>query len=70
MPQYELVVEQIPRYSAECAEIVLKCSLKNGDVLKRLGDAPNTFSVLLVGDSDNSLVFKQRLSYVLNGVSR
>lgn len=38
--------------------------MENGDVLNELTNAPKTFSVLLVGDADNTVVLKQRLSCV------
>ncbi|XP_062506983.1 probable ATP-dependent DNA helicase HFM1 isoform X2 [Corticium candelabrum] len=62
LPQYELIVEQIPKFSSENSEIVLKLKLRNRDYLKKLAAPPKTFAVLLVGDADNRIVFKQILS--------
>ncbi|XP_041847498.1 probable ATP-dependent DNA helicase HFM1 [Melanotaenia boesemani] len=62
LPKYEITVEQLPRYSSATAEIVVKVNLKNQVQLLCRRTAPDHHYVsLIIGNSDNSVVFLQRL---------
>ncbi|XP_057714214.1 probable ATP-dependent DNA helicase HFM1 isoform X2 [Corythoichthys intestinalis] len=63
LPKYELSLEQLPRYSSSIAEIVVKVTLKNQKLLMSKRTAPDHHYVsLLIGDSDNNCVFRQKLT--------
>ncbi|XP_040912221.1 probable ATP-dependent DNA helicase HFM1 [Toxotes jaculatrix] len=63
LPKYEVTLEQLPRYSCATAEIVVKVSLKNQAQLQSRRTAPDRHYVsLIIGDSDNNVVFLQKLT--------
>ncbi|XP_063795986.1 probable ATP-dependent DNA helicase HFM1 isoform X3 [Pseudophryne corroboree] len=62
LPKYELGIEQTSRYSPTVAEIVVTIMLKNFEQLQKRRTAPDFHHVtLIIGDSDNQVVFKQRI---------
>ncbi|XP_077580372.1 putative ATP-dependent DNA helicase HFM1 isoform X1 [Stigmatopora nigra] len=63
LPKYELTLEQLPRYSSSIAEVVVKVTLKNQELLQSKRTAPDHhYLSLLVGDSDNNCVFRQKFT--------
>ncbi|KAM7400961.1 hypothetical protein PAMA_005250 [Pampus argenteus] len=63
LPKYEVTLEQLPRYSCAVAEIVVKVILKNQAQLLSRRTSPNRHYVsLIIGDSDNNVVFLQKLT--------
>ncbi|XP_030258651.1 probable ATP-dependent DNA helicase HFM1 isoform X2 [Sparus aurata] len=63
LPKYEVTVEQHPKYSCAAAEIVVKVNLKNQAQLLSRRTAPNYHYVsLIIGNSDNTVVFHQKLT--------
>ncbi|XP_034558926.1 probable ATP-dependent DNA helicase HFM1 isoform X7 [Notolabrus celidotus] len=63
LPKYEVTLEQLPRYSCNTAEIVAKVKLKNQAQLLSRRTAPDHHYVsLVIGDSDNKVVFLQKLT--------
>ncbi|XP_068605031.1 probable ATP-dependent DNA helicase HFM1 [Brachionichthys hirsutus] len=63
LPKYEVTLEQLPRYSCETAEMVVKVNLNNQTELLSKRTAPNLHYVsLLIGNSDNTVVFLQKLT--------
>ncbi|XP_035525900.1 probable ATP-dependent DNA helicase HFM1 [Morone saxatilis] len=63
LPKYEVTLEQLPRYSCATAEIVVKVNLKNQAQLLSRRTAPDHHYVsLIIGNSDNTLVFLQKLT--------
>uniref|UniRef100_A0A3B4UBF4 DNA 3'-5' helicase n=1 Tax=Seriola dumerili TaxID=41447 RepID=A0A3B4UBF4_SERDU len=65
-PKYEVTLEQLPRYSCAIAEIVVKVNVKNQAQLLSRKTAPDHHYVsLIIGDSDNNVVFLQKLDLVL-----
>ncbi|KAM9789256.1 LOW QUALITY PROTEIN: putative ATP-dependent DNA helicase HFM1 [Neosynchiropus ocellatus] len=63
LPQYGLAIDQLPRYSSTTAEILVKVSLKNQAQLSTKRTAPDHHYIsLIVGDSDNNVVFLHKLS--------
>ncbi|XP_063742496.1 probable ATP-dependent DNA helicase HFM1 [Eleginops maclovinus] len=63
LPTYEVTLEQLPRYSCATAEIVVKVHLKNQAQLLSRKKAPDQHYVsLIIGNSDNTVVFLQKLS--------
>uniref|UniRef100_UPI003AAD2253 probable ATP-dependent DNA helicase HFM1 n=1 Tax=Centroberyx gerrardi TaxID=166262 RepID=UPI003AAD2253 len=63
LPKYEVSLEQLPRYSCATAEIVVKVNLKNQEQLLSKRTAPNHhYITLIIGDSDNTVVFLQKLT--------
>uniref|UniRef100_A0A3B3RIN2 DNA 3'-5' helicase n=1 Tax=Paramormyrops kingsleyae TaxID=1676925 RepID=A0A3B3RIN2_9TELE len=66
LPKYEVGLEQISRYSFSTAEIVVTVHLKNYEQLKNKRTAPNHhFVTLIIGDCDNSVVFIQKIDFLL-----
>uniref|UniRef100_A0A3Q3WGG6 DNA 3'-5' helicase n=1 Tax=Mola mola TaxID=94237 RepID=A0A3Q3WGG6_MOLML len=66
LPKYEVTLEQLARYSCATAEIVVKVSLKNQAQLLSKRTAPDHHYVsLIIGNSDNTVVFLQKLDLVL-----
>ncbi|XP_075040145.1 putative ATP-dependent DNA helicase HFM1 [Mixophyes fleayi] len=62
LPKYELGFEQTARYSPTVAEIVVTILLKNFEQLQKRRTAPDFHYVtLIIGDSDNQVVFKQKI---------
>ncbi|XP_029380596.1 probable ATP-dependent DNA helicase HFM1 [Echeneis naucrates] len=63
LPKYEVTLEQLPRYSCDTAEIMVKVNLKNQAQLLSRRTAPDYhFVSLIIGDSDNNVVFLQKLT--------
>ncbi|XP_035691410.1 LOW QUALITY PROTEIN: probable ATP-dependent DNA helicase HFM1 [Branchiostoma floridae] len=63
LPKYELAIEQGARYSPAVAELTIVISLNNYQSLKDKATAgKNHMCVLLIGDADNNVLCKQRLS--------
>ncbi|XP_034038430.1 probable ATP-dependent DNA helicase HFM1 [Thalassophryne amazonica] len=63
LPKYEVTLEQLPRYSCAAAEIVVKVTLKNqAQLLSRRTAPDHHYVTLIIGDSDNTVVFLQKLS--------
>ncbi|XP_051788402.1 probable ATP-dependent DNA helicase HFM1 [Erpetoichthys calabaricus] len=63
LPKYEVSLEQIARYSALVAEIVITVNLINHEQLKLKRTAPDSHYVtILIGDTDNRVIFKQKLT--------
>ncbi|XP_072220467.1 probable ATP-dependent DNA helicase HFM1 isoform X1 [Leuresthes tenuis] len=61
-PKYEVTLQQLPRYSSTTAEIVIKVNLKNQAQLLSRRTAPDHHYVsLIVGNSDNTVVFQQKV---------
>uniref|UniRef100_A0A672ZAM3 Probable ATP-dependent DNA helicase HFM1 n=1 Tax=Sphaeramia orbicularis TaxID=375764 RepID=A0A672ZAM3_9TELE len=66
LPKYEVTLEQLPRYSCTTAEVVVKVNLKNQAQLLSKRTAPNQHYVtLIIGDSNNNVVFLQKLTDLL-----
>ncbi|XP_061694341.1 probable ATP-dependent DNA helicase HFM1 isoform X2 [Syngnathoides biaculeatus] len=63
LPKYQVFLEQLPRYSCNIAEIVVKLNLKNRELLVSRRTAPDHhFVTLVIGDSDNNCVFRQKFT--------
>uniref|UniRef100_A0A4W3HMA5 Probable ATP-dependent DNA helicase HFM1 n=1 Tax=Callorhinchus milii TaxID=7868 RepID=A0A4W3HMA5_CALMI len=63
LPKYELNVEQIARYHASVSEILVTVNLTNYEQLQKRRTAPdNHFTSLIIGDADNKVVFKQKIT--------
>ncbi|KAA8587737.1 hypothetical protein FQN60_016599, partial [Etheostoma spectabile] len=63
LPTYEVTLEQLPRYSSVTAEIVVKVNLNNQAQLLSRRTAPDHHYVsLIIGNSDNTVVFLQKLT--------
>ncbi|XP_070701535.1 probable ATP-dependent DNA helicase HFM1 [Pempheris klunzingeri] len=63
LPKYEVTLEQLPRYSCAKAEIVVTVNLKNQAQLLSRRTAPGHHYVsLIIGNSDNAVVFLQKLT--------
>ncbi|CAH1232813.1 SNRNP200 [Branchiostoma lanceolatum] len=63
LPKYELAIEQGARYSPAVSELTIVISLNNYQSLKDKATAGrNHMCVLLIGDADNNVICKQRLS--------
>ncbi|XP_047445151.1 probable ATP-dependent DNA helicase HFM1 [Mugil cephalus] len=66
LPKYEVILEQLPRYSSATAELVVKVNLKNQAQLLSRRTAENRHHVsLIISDSDNTVVFLQKLTDVV-----
>ncbi|XP_073448129.1 probable ATP-dependent DNA helicase HFM1 [Aquarana catesbeiana] len=62
LPNYELGIEQLARYSLSVAEIVVTVLLTNYERLQKKRTAPDFHHVtLIIGDADNNVVFKQKI---------
>ncbi|XP_053403072.1 probable ATP-dependent DNA helicase HFM1 [Mercenaria mercenaria] len=59
LPKYELVIEQVMRYSESAAEIVITLQITNRDTMKE--SSTGHTCTLLVGDEDNKVLYKQRV---------
>ncbi|CAL8311544.1 unnamed protein product [Gadus morhua 'NCC'] len=64
LPKYEVSLEQLPRYSCATAEMVVTVKIKNLEQLLSRKTAPDRqhHFTLIMGDSDNRVVFLQRLT--------
>ncbi|XP_037643041.1 probable ATP-dependent DNA helicase HFM1 isoform X3 [Sebastes umbrosus] len=63
LPTYEVTLEQLSRYSCATAEIVVKVNLKNqAQLLSRRTAPDNHYVSLIIGNSDNTVVFLQKLT--------
>ncbi|XP_060602890.1 probable ATP-dependent DNA helicase HFM1 [Ruditapes philippinarum] len=58
LPKYELVIEQVMRYSVNTADIVITLQITNREALT---NSTGHTCTLLVGDADNKVIFKQRI---------
>ncbi|KAK2822171.1 hypothetical protein Q5P01_022236 [Channa striata] len=66
LPKYEVTLEQLPRYSCATAEIVIKVNLKNqAQLVSRRPAKDHHYVSLIIGDSDNNVVFLQKLTDLL-----
>ncbi|KAM6919896.1 putative ATP-dependent DNA helicase HFM1 [Lycodopsis pacificus] len=66
LPKYEVTLEQLPRYSCAAAEIVVKVNLKNqAQLLSRRTAPDNHYISLIIGNSDNAVVFLQKITDVV-----
>ncbi|XP_044158370.1 probable ATP-dependent DNA helicase HFM1 [Bufo gargarizans] len=62
LPKYGLGVEQVGRYSPSIAEIIVTVKLTNFEQLQKKRTAHDLHYVsLIIGDSDNYVVFKQKI---------
>ncbi|XP_075689343.1 putative ATP-dependent DNA helicase HFM1 isoform X2 [Rhinoderma darwinii] len=62
LPKYGLSFQQVGRYSPTIAEILVTVTLINFDQLQKKRTAPDSHHVsLIIGDSDNQVVFKQKI---------
>ncbi|KAI3375127.1 hypothetical protein L3Q82_021643, partial [Scortum barcoo] len=62
LPKYEVILEQLPRYSCATAEIAVKVNLKNqAELLSRRTASSHHYVSLIIGNSDNTVVFLQKL---------
>ncbi|XP_026231243.1 probable ATP-dependent DNA helicase HFM1 isoform X2 [Anabas testudineus] len=63
LPKYEVTLEQLPRYSCATAEIVVKVKVKNqAQVLSKRTAQDHHYVSVIIGDSDNNVVFLQKLT--------
>lgn len=63
LPKYEVTIEQLPRYSPTTAEVIVMVHLKNQAQLQSKRTAPGQhYTSLIIGDSDNNIVYLQKLS--------
>ncbi|XP_069568611.1 probable ATP-dependent DNA helicase HFM1 [Brachyistius frenatus] len=63
LPKYEVTLEQLPRYGSATAEIVVKVNLKNqAELLSRRTTPGHHFVSLIIGNSDNTVVFLHKLT--------
>ncbi|XP_067894141.1 probable ATP-dependent DNA helicase HFM1 [Heterodontus francisci] len=63
LPKYELSVEQLSRYHASVAEIIVTITLTNYEQLRKKRTAPdNHYTSLIIGDADNQVVYKQKIT--------
>ncbi|XP_071790611.1 uncharacterized protein [Asterias amurensis] len=62
LPKYDVSIEQAPRYNTQSAEITLTIGLMNQESLAKKRTAKTYHGcMLLIGDADNKVVFKQRI---------
>uniref|UniRef100_A0A3Q3LBA5 Probable ATP-dependent DNA helicase HFM1 n=1 Tax=Mastacembelus armatus TaxID=205130 RepID=A0A3Q3LBA5_9TELE len=67
LPKYEIALEQLPKYSSATAEIVVKVHLKNqAQLLSRRTTQDHHYVSLIIGDSDNNVVFLQKLTLLFD----
>lgn len=63
LPKFEVSIEQVPRYTSTAAELDVEIRLTNfQDVKVKNRQQAKHRNVLLIGDEDNNVVFKQRFS--------
>ncbi|MBN3313268.1 HFM1 helicase, partial [Atractosteus spatula] len=63
LPKYEVSLEQVPKYSVSTAEVIITVILTNYKQLLLKRTAPdNHYVSLLIGDSDNQVLFHQKLT--------
>ncbi|XP_070204883.1 probable ATP-dependent DNA helicase HFM1 isoform X2 [Littorina saxatilis] len=63
LPRYELIIQQAKKHAASSAQIVISVSMLNAEEVRVSSTCgPDHQIVVLVGDDDNSVVFKWRLS--------
>ncbi|XP_070567213.1 probable ATP-dependent DNA helicase HFM1 [Ptychodera flava] len=63
LPQYDVVVTQSTKYSSESSDITVSVFLVNWETIKVKNTAgPNHCCVLIVGDADNKIHYKMRIS--------
>ncbi|XP_068095919.1 probable ATP-dependent DNA helicase HFM1 isoform X3 [Hyperolius riggenbachi] len=62
LPEYQLSIEQLTRYSSSLAEIVVTVMLTNFERLQKKRTASDFHYVtLVIGDSDNNITFRQKI---------
>ncbi|XP_041348113.1 probable ATP-dependent DNA helicase HFM1 [Gigantopelta aegis] len=62
LPKYEMAIEQLKNYKPQSSEIVISINLVNKEaIVDYKGGKIDHQSVLLIGDQDNSVVFKWRI---------
>ncbi|KFP29804.1 putative ATP-dependent DNA helicase HFM1, partial [Colius striatus] len=62
LPKYELVIEQLPKYSDTLAEILVTIKLTNYEQLQTKRTATDFHYVtLVIGDADNKVIFNQKI---------
>ncbi|XP_056379143.1 probable ATP-dependent DNA helicase HFM1 [Hyla sarda] len=62
LPKYRLSFEQVGRYNPTTAEVLVTVKLINFEQLQKKRTAPDSHHVsLVIGDSDNQVVFKQKI---------
>ncbi|XP_022248602.1 probable ATP-dependent DNA helicase HFM1 isoform X4 [Limulus polyphemus] len=63
LPKYEITIEQGARYSSFQADLCITLTLSNWNKLQNRHTAPEKHaSQLIIGDTDNKVVLKQRIS--------
>ncbi|XP_022085821.1 probable ATP-dependent DNA helicase HFM1 [Acanthaster planci] len=63
LPKYDVSLEQAPRYSSQSAEITVTITLMNRAKLAEKQTAKRSHGcLLLIGDADNCIVYKQRIT--------
>ncbi|XP_069795276.1 probable ATP-dependent DNA helicase HFM1 isoform X2 [Narcine bancroftii] len=63
LPKYELTVEQLAKYHASVAEIVVTITLTNYDQLQKMRTAADShYTSLIIGDADNQVIYKQKIT--------
>ncbi|XP_051869190.1 probable ATP-dependent DNA helicase HFM1 [Pristis pectinata] len=63
LPKYELSVEQLAKYHASVAEIVVTITLTNYQQLQKKRTASdNHHTSLIIGDADNQVTYKQKIT--------
>uniref|UniRef100_A0A3P8T828 Probable ATP-dependent DNA helicase HFM1 n=1 Tax=Amphiprion percula TaxID=161767 RepID=A0A3P8T828_AMPPE len=66
LPKYEVTLEQLPGYSGATAEIMVRVNLKNqAQLLSKRTARDHHYVSLIIGDSDNTVVFLQKLDFML-----
>eukprot|EP00079_Xenopus_tropicalis_P034809 XP_017948580.1 PREDICTED: probable ATP-dependent DNA helicase HFM1 isoform X1 [Xenopus tropicalis] len=62
LPKYEIKFQQLAKYRATTAEVVLTVLLTNFKQLQKKRTAPDShFVMLVIGDDDNQAIFKQKI---------
>eukprot|EP00057_Strongylocentrotus_purpuratus_P010440 XP_011664914.1 PREDICTED: probable ATP-dependent DNA helicase HFM1 [Strongylocentrotus purpuratus] len=63
LPKYDVSIEQVSKYSPVRAELNITVCLQNHEaVAQKQTTKPNHMVILLIGDADNKVVYKQRVA--------
>ncbi|XP_064621106.1 probable ATP-dependent DNA helicase HFM1 [Lineus longissimus] len=62
LPKYEVMVEQSSNYSSQSAYVTVSVRIANTDMMKKNTAGPTHSCALVIGDSDNRIIHKVRLS--------